>query len=134
MHPSPALQRALRRLPLTTKQGPHNFYKGNRTGSMGEHTKYGGYKIHYEKVRTYVVPNLSESGLSPFVDKRIKRVLDVQPNMTGKEYLDLWKMDDEGDDVAMVCKTARHHPSIPSSSFVLPVFLRKHSDMKEELA
>ena len=60
MHPTPALQRAIARLALTTKQGPHNYYKGNRTGAMGRHTKYGGYIIDWNKVRTYVCPDLRE--------------------------------------------------------------------------
>jgi len=60
MQPTPVLQRAIRRLALTTKQGPHNFYKGNRTGAMGQHTKYGGYRIDWKKVRTYVCPDLRE--------------------------------------------------------------------------
>ncbi|KAL8630812.1 hypothetical protein Q9189_003481 [Teloschistes chrysophthalmus] len=32
------------------------YYKGTRSGSMGRHTKHGGYIIDYAKVRTYVVP------------------------------------------------------------------------------
>ncbi len=64
MHPTPPLFRALRRLPLTTKQGPHNYYKGNRTGSMGQHTKYGGYVIDYRKVRTFVCPDLGDFNVS----------------------------------------------------------------------
>jgi large subunit ribosomal protein L41 len=59
MKSTPSLQRAIRRLPLTTKQGPHNYYKGNRTGAMGRHTKWGGYIIDWKKVRTYVCPDLS---------------------------------------------------------------------------
>ena len=58
MQPTKPLQRALRRLALTTKQGPHNYYKGNGTGAMGWHTKYGGYRIDYKKVRTYVCPDM----------------------------------------------------------------------------
>lgn len=51
-----------RHLKLTTKDVGRGFYKGNRTGSMGRHTKYGGYIIEWSKVRTYTVPqNLSES-------------------------------------------------------------------------
>jgi large subunit ribosomal protein L41 len=51
-----------RHLKLTTKDVGRGFYKGNRTGAMGRHTKYGGYIIEWSKVRTYVVPqNLSES-------------------------------------------------------------------------
>ena len=44
-----------RRLPLTSKMG-HNFYKGNRVGALGEHTRRGTYRIDYSRVRTYVVP------------------------------------------------------------------------------
>ena len=56
MKPSSPLFRALRRLALTTKQVNKGFYKGNRTGSMGRHTRHGGYIIDPRKVRTYVVP------------------------------------------------------------------------------
>jgi len=52
---------ATRRLRLTTKQAGPNYYKGVGTGSMGRHTKHGGYIIDWKKVRTYVVP----SGLFP---------------------------------------------------------------------
>ena len=59
MQPSPVLQRAIRRLALTTKQGPHNYYKGNRTGAMGKHVQTRGgsiYRVDQKKVRTYVYP------------------------------------------------------------------------------
>lgn len=45
-----------RHLKLTTKDVGRGFYKGNRTGSMGRHTKYGGFVIEWNKVRTYTVP------------------------------------------------------------------------------
>jgi hypothetical protein len=56
--PTQALFRALRRLALTTKQAANKggYYKGNRTGSMGWHTKRGRYVVDYHKVRTYVAP------------------------------------------------------------------------------
>jgi len=60
MRPTAPLSRAIKRLALTTKQGPHNYYKGNRTGAMGQHTKYGGYIIDWKKVRTYVCPDLTD--------------------------------------------------------------------------
>lgn len=66
MQPTPVLQRALRRLPLTTKQGPHNYYKGNRTGAMGRHTKWGGYVLDYTKIRSYVCPDLKDFPVSVF--------------------------------------------------------------------
>ncbi|KAL7899714.1 hypothetical protein HDV63DRAFT_321501 [Trichoderma sp. SZMC 28014] len=62
-----------RHLKLTTKDVGRGFYKGNRTGSMGRHTKYGGYIVEWNKVRTYVVPqNLSESKLTPFVSREVR--------------------------------------------------------------
>ena len=67
MRPSPALLVGrYRHLALTTKDVNKGFYKGNRTGSMGRHTKYGGYIIEWDKVRTYVVPeNLAKCKVRP---------------------------------------------------------------------
>lgn len=57
MRPTQALSVGkYRHLKLTTKDVGRGFYKGNRTGSMGRHTKYGGYVIEWDKVRTYAVP------------------------------------------------------------------------------
>ena len=37
------------------------YYKGTGSGSMGRHTKHGGYIIEWAKVRNYMVPpNLAE--------------------------------------------------------------------------
>lgn len=58
--PTPSLGRALRRLALTTKQAGKDYYKGTGTGSMGAHTKFGGYRIDWSKVRTYIVPDLAD--------------------------------------------------------------------------
>lgn len=60
MRPTPVLQRAIRRLRLTTKQAGKDYYKGTGTGSMGRHTKHGGYIVDYNKVRTYVCPDLKD--------------------------------------------------------------------------
>jgi hypothetical protein len=54
--PSPILGARLR---LTTKQVTGGYYKGNRTGSMGAHTEYGGYIIDYRKVRHFNCPDLT---------------------------------------------------------------------------
>lgn len=48
--------RAFRKFPLTTKDINKGFYKGTGSGSMGRHTKFGGYVLDWQKVRTYVVP------------------------------------------------------------------------------
>jgi len=60
MRPTTSLAIKFRKLKLTTKDVNKGFYKGNRTGSMGRHTRFGGYKIEWEKVRTYPVPHLEE--------------------------------------------------------------------------
>ena len=59
MQPTAPLFRSIRRLALNTKQAGKDYYKGNRTGSMGKHTKFGGYLVDYKKVRTYVCPDLA---------------------------------------------------------------------------
>lgn len=121
MHPTQPLQRSLRRLALTTKQAGKDYYKGNRTGSMGWHTKHGGYKIDYKKVRTYVVPEglanfnvhaiMPEdlkwdadevAQLSPFVAKRIEppkgRYESVAKGpLSGERYLERWKAENGED-------------------------------------
>ncbi|KAK3059918.1 hypothetical protein LTS18_009766, partial [Coniosporium uncinatum] len=95
--PTPSLQRSVRRLALTTKQGPKDYYKGTRTGSMGRHTKYGTYKIEWNKVRTYVYPeNMAEFKLTPFVATRVEIVkgnFEGHPEgpLSGEFYLSKWK-------------------------------------------
>jgi hypothetical protein len=89
--PTRVLFGALRR-PMNTKRG-HNYYKGKlinhlfihlfiytvfftgtRTGAMGRHTKKGGYIIDYNKVRTFVVPNLEGCELRPYVSHRTEKI------------------------------------------------------------
>lgn len=60
--PTQSLGKKFRKLRLTTKDINKGFYKGNRTGNMGTHDKWGGFKIDFEKVRTYAVP----AGLDTF--------------------------------------------------------------------
>jgi len=101
-----------RRLPLTSKQG-HNFYKGNRVGALGRHTRRGTYQIDYNRVRTYVVPyNLKTSNvrpslqpslmiqLSPFVPRLLPPVKSRYPEARGSSgfgphaYLRAWNRSD----------------------------------------
>ncbi|KAE9993907.1 hypothetical protein Vi05172_g10909 [Venturia inaequalis] len=104
--PTLPLGRALRRLALTTKQGPKDYYKGTGSGSMGQHTKFGGYQINYSKVRTYVPPNYENEDLkqlTPFVSARLprparERLIDAatgevikDPRIGGRLFLRRWK-------------------------------------------
>ncbi|KAI8326287.1 hypothetical protein GQ54DRAFT_294972 [Martensiomyces pterosporus] len=61
--------RGAKRGVMTSKQG-RQFYKGNRTGAMGRHTKHGNYVIDLDKVRTYVVPDLTGCELQAYVSHR----------------------------------------------------------------
>lgn len=56
--PTQALCRRYRKLPLTTKDVNKGFYKGTRSGRMGNHDKWGGYQVDFSLVRSYVVPDL----------------------------------------------------------------------------
>ncbi len=58
MQVTQALRVPYRKLRLTTKDMNKGFYKGNRTGTVGRHTKYGGFRIDWKKVRTFVCPPL----------------------------------------------------------------------------
>ncbi|KAH8897050.1 hypothetical protein GQ53DRAFT_742899 [Thozetella sp. PMI_491] len=96
MQPTLALRAVYRKLRLTTKDMNKGFYRGNRTGTMGRHTKYGGYRIDWRRVRTYVCPPLDGFKLTPFVTANMRRTFG---QYTGDEdgprnpatYLARWK-------------------------------------------
>ncbi|KAI9806029.1 MAG: hypothetical protein M1833_004436 [Piccolia ochrophora] len=102
-HPTQALFRRLRRLALTTKQVNGGYYKGTGSGSTGRHTKHGGYRIQWHKVRTYVVPTgLKSCQLSPFVTRRMKPTKgrfegDPAGALSGRRYLESWKVENGQD-------------------------------------
>jgi len=79
------------------------YYKGTGSGSMGRHTKHGGYIIEWEKVRTYVVPpNLKDFHLSPFITRRMKPTKgrfegDPKGAFSGDAYLKRWKAENGED-------------------------------------
>ncbi|KAL8841630.1 MAG: hypothetical protein Q9170_000844 [Blastenia crenularia] len=99
MQPTAPLLRRLRRLALTTKMVNGGYYKGTGSGSMGRHTKHGGYQIHYQKVRTYVVPeDLKNFKLTPFVTKNMEPLKgrfegDPKGGLSGEKYLERWKQE-----------------------------------------
>ncbi|KAF3901693.1 hypothetical protein ABW20_dc0101712 [Dactylellina cionopaga] len=77
----------IKRLQLTTKQVNGGYYKGTRTGSMGSHTKYGGYRLDLAKMRNYVVPDLTGfKKLEPTKGKFGKH-----GPMSGESYIEKWK-------------------------------------------
>lgn len=60
-----------RRTPLTTKQGNKTMYKGTRSSGVGRHTRYGGYLINWNRVRTFVTPKNYNTDLKPLVSHNI---------------------------------------------------------------
>ncbi|KAJ5106447.1 hypothetical protein N7456_003122 [Penicillium angulare] len=93
------------RLRLTTKATNKGYYKGTRTGSMGQFVKQGNYVINWEKVRTYVVPeDLASFRLTPFVSRKVEpkrdqyfkeinrngRTVTVVDSLKGQDYLNIW--------------------------------------------
>ncbi|KAK4134905.1 hypothetical protein BT67DRAFT_285516 [Trichocladium antarcticum] len=97
MQPTRALQALrYRRLRLTTKDVNKGFYKGTGSGSMGRHTKHGGYIIEWDKVRTYVCPPLDGFKLTPFVTRNMPRTFgqyngDALGPKNPEMYLARWK-------------------------------------------
>ncbi|KAK3384551.1 mitochondrial ribosomal protein L27-domain-containing protein [Lasiosphaeria ovina] len=84
-----------RKLRLTTKDVNKGFYKGTGSGAMGRHTKYGGYKIEWSRVRTYVCPSLEGFKLTPFVTNNMRPTYGVYNDANGPRnpanYLSRWK-------------------------------------------
>lgn len=56
-----------RRIPMTSKRGKQNFYKGRGAKSTGKHTNKGGYVIIKNKIPELVVPSLEGFELKPYV-------------------------------------------------------------------
>ncbi|EFN55128.1 hypothetical protein CHLNCDRAFT_134184 [Chlorella variabilis] len=52
---------------LTTKQGPRGYYKGKGAAPTGKHTSKGGYTQQEAKHPQYIVPDLSDFKLKPFI-------------------------------------------------------------------
>ncbi|KAI1090451.1 50S ribosomal protein YmL27 [Rostrohypoxylon terebratum] len=97
MQPTQALFKAFRKTRLTTKDVNKGFYKGTRTGRMGQHTKYGGYIVDWSRVRTFVVPpNLDKFKLTPYVTRQIQQTKGQYDGYrmgpkSPELYLDRWK-------------------------------------------
>lgn len=60
-----------KRVPLTTKDGNKTMYKGTRSSGIGRHTRYGGYTINWDKVRTFTVPKNYNADLKPLLSHNL---------------------------------------------------------------
>lgn len=76
---------------MTTKLG-HQYYKGTRTGKMGQKTRHGGFLVQWSRVRTFVPPS-GDCELLPFVSRRIQATKGTYPEgangLDGAVYFDL---------------------------------------------
>ncbi|KAJ8619376.1 hypothetical protein MRB53_027905 [Persea americana] len=52
---------------LSSKRGPRDYYKGKNCKPTGFHTRKGGYVVVNEKLPNYVIPNLTDFKLKPYV-------------------------------------------------------------------
>ncbi|KAL8132267.1 hypothetical protein AgCh_007953 [Apium graveolens] len=54
---------------LSSKRGPRDYYKGKNCKPTGFHTRKGGYVVVQEKLPNYVVPDLTDFKLKPYVSQ-----------------------------------------------------------------
>ena len=57
---------------LDSKRAPHGYVKGKGVKAVGKHTKHGGYKILAHKIPRYVVPDLKDFNLKPYIARNFK--------------------------------------------------------------
>ncbi|KAJ6834060.1 uncharacterized protein M6B38_337565 [Iris pallida] len=54
---------------LSSKRAPRDYYKGKNCKPTGFHTRKGGYVLQDEKLPRYVVPDLTDFKLRPYVSQ-----------------------------------------------------------------
>ncbi|KAF9606727.1 hypothetical protein IFM89_028103 [Coptis chinensis] len=54
---------------LSSKRAPRDYYKGKNCIPTGFHTRKGGYVLVQEKLPNYVVPDLTDFKLKPYVSQ-----------------------------------------------------------------
>ncbi|KAK9110984.1 hypothetical protein Scep_018503 [Stephania cephalantha] len=54
---------------LSSKRAPRDYYKGKNCKPTGFHTRKGGYVVQDEKLPNYVVPDLTDFKLKPYVSQ-----------------------------------------------------------------
>eukprot|EP00049_Salpingoeca_infusionum_P004964 m.86403 g.86403 ORF g.86403 m.86403 type:complete len:91 (+) comp12805_c0_seq1:113-385(+) len=81
-----AMLRGARRGVMTSKRGNKNFYKGRGASPTGYHTRKGGYVQDPFKRVEFVVPNLENCELKPYVSLRAPLVKGKVP--TPEMYLE----------------------------------------------
>lgn len=55
---------------LNSKRGPRNFYKGKGVKNTGKSTSKGGFEVMSERLPNFVVPDLTDVKLKPYVSPK----------------------------------------------------------------
>jgi len=69
----------------TTKNLPRGHYRGKGCAPTGKHTIRGGYNIQPYKVVTYVVPDLTDFKLKPYVSHTTPKLVKGVPVSRGEK-------------------------------------------------
>ena len=64
------LRSKAKRGPITSKKGNRFFYKGRGVGSRGVFTTKGTFQVQPWRVFSFIVPNLTDCKLKPYVSSR----------------------------------------------------------------
>ncbi|KAI3895216.1 hypothetical protein MKX03_001766 [Papaver bracteatum] len=69
---------------LSSKRAPKDYYKGKNCKPTGFHTRKGGYVVVDEKLPNYVVPDLTDFKLKPYVSQCAVEVKTTEATNTAK--------------------------------------------------
>ncbi|XP_007018704.2 PREDICTED: 39S ribosomal protein L41-A, mitochondrial isoform X2 [Theobroma cacao] len=69
---------------LSSKRAPRDYYKGKNCKSTGFHTRKGGYVLMQEKLPNYVVPDLTDVKLKPYVSQCPREVKTTEVSKSAK--------------------------------------------------
>lgn len=69
---------------LSPKRAPRGYYKGKNCKPTGFHTRKGGYVVLQEKLPNYVVPDLTDFKLKPYVSQCPLEVNASEASQTAK--------------------------------------------------
>ncbi|KAF2945878.1 uncharacterized protein LOC4329997 [Oryza sativa Japonica Group] len=70
---------------LSSKRAPRDYYKGKNCKPTGFHTRKGGYVMVDEKLPRFVVPDLTDFKLKPYVSQCARDITASSASSTSAE-------------------------------------------------
>ncbi|XP_006647522.1 39S ribosomal protein L41-A, mitochondrial-like [Oryza brachyantha] len=70
---------------LSSKRAPRDYYKGKNCKPTGFHTRKGGYVMVDEKLPRFVVPDLTDFKLKPYVSQCARDITGSSTSSTSAE-------------------------------------------------